>query len=113
MKSKQLCLYLVDQFKNISTGSITLSALTYVICLHGFSYNDGNDEISLAPIGLGGWLPSLKKRDGSESAWTTYIATSFYGVARNTCRVYACIVVDGARVVSIQSRRKRLFTKEY
>lgn len=76
---------LVVTFKNLGSSSVVLSALTYVICLHGFSYNDGNDEISLAPIGLGGWLPSLKKRDGTESAWTTYIATSFYGVARNTC----------------------------
>lgn len=74
-------------FANVSTTTaITLSALTYVICLHGFSYNDASaGETSLAPIGLGGWLPSIKKRASSESAWTTYIATSFFGVARNAC----------------------------
>lgn len=74
-------------FTNISaTTAITLSALKYIICLHGFSYNDATaGEVSLAPIGLGGWLPSIKKRDASESAWTTYIATSFFGVARNSC----------------------------
>lgn len=71
---------------NSATTGITLSALTYVICLHGFSYNDATaGEVSLAPIGLGGWLPSIGLRSSSSSAWTTYIATTFFGVARNAC----------------------------
>lgn len=75
-------------FANVSTTTaITLSALTYVFCLHGFSYTDSSSstEVSLAPIGLGGWLPSIKNRDSSETGWTSYIATSFFGVTRNTC----------------------------
>ena len=38
---------------------------------------------ALLPVGLDGWLPVLKKRSSSASAWTTYIATSFFGVDRS------------------------------
>lgn len=74
-------------FTNLSTTTaIILSSQAYVICLHGFSYNDSvAGEVSLAPIGLGGWLPSIAKRSGSSADWTSYIATSFFGVARNSC----------------------------
>ena len=37
----------------------------------------------LLPVGLGAWLPVNKKRNNSESGWTTYIATSFFGVDRS------------------------------
>lgn len=70
-------------FVNVSgTTAITLSALTYVICLNGFSITDVSGEVPLAPIGLSGWLPSLGKRSGAD--WASYIATSFFGVARNS-----------------------------
>lgn len=35
-----------------------------------------------APIGLGQWLPTVGNRTGT--AWTSYIATSFFGVVRST-----------------------------
>ena len=35
----------------------------------------------LLPVGLGGWLPVVKKRTGAD--WGTYIATSFFGVDRS------------------------------
>ena len=35
----------------------------------------------LLPVGLGAWLPVVKKRTGAD--WTTYIATSFFGVDRS------------------------------
>jgi len=35
----------------------------------------------LLPVGLGGWLPVVKKRTGAD--WATYIATSFFGVDRS------------------------------
>ena len=34
-----------------------------------------------APVGLAGWLPSTASRTGA--AWTTYIATAFFGVVRS------------------------------
>ena len=35
----------------------------------------------LLPVGLGAWLPVVKKRTGAD--WATYIATSFFGVDRS------------------------------
>lgn len=34
------------------------------------------------PMGLDGWLPVIKGRDASDSDWTNYIKTTFYGVNR-------------------------------
>lgn len=74
-------------FVNIGSDSVTFSAQKYVVCLHGFSYYDATAaaSVSLAPMGLGGWLPSIKKRAGTESAWTSYISKTFFGVPRNAC----------------------------
>ena len=59
--------------------SVATPLVTDIICLDGSM--EGNDPI--LPMGLDGWLPVIKKRDNSESAWTTYIGTRFFGVDRS------------------------------
>lgn len=59
--------------------SVGSPAATDIICLDGSM--EGSSPI--LPMGLDGWLPVIKKRDSSESAWTTYIGTSFFGVDRS------------------------------
>lgn len=50
-----------------------------IVCLAGSM----SSTTPLLPVGLGAWLPVNKKRASSESGWTTYIATSFFGVDRS------------------------------
>lgn len=60
------------------TPSATYSGLQNdALCLDG-SINGANP---LLPVGLGGWLPTIGARTGT--AWTNYIATTFFGVNRS------------------------------
>lgn len=61
-----------------SDTAIGTPAATDWICLDGCR-TAGN--AALLPIGIGGWLPTLDNRTGSN--WTTYIGTAFFGVTRS------------------------------
>ena len=66
-------------FKNTTAASISLSAATtYYICYEGST--DASDN-PLLPVGLAGWLPYVNSR--TDTAWTNYINTSFFGVNRS------------------------------
>lgn len=60
-------------------ASVASPLATDILCLDGSM--EGTKPI--LPMGLDGWLPVIKKRDNSESAWTTYIGTDFFGVDRS------------------------------
>jgi hypothetical protein len=68
-----------------SGGYITLTAGISAACsagtwvgLEGSVTTSGS---SLVPTGLGGWVPSVGNRTGTD--WNTYIGTSFYGIDRS------------------------------
>ena len=66
-------------FLNNSGSTISLAAnTTYYLCYEGSTDASNNP---LLPMGLAGWLPYVNKR--TSSAWSTYIATNFYGVNRS------------------------------
>lgn len=54
------------------------SNATDILCLAGSIDSSGQP---LLPVGLGGWLPSVAGRSGSD--WDAYISENFYGVARS------------------------------
>ena len=58
------------------SGSATPSA-GYIVCLAGSM----NASSPLLPVGLGGWLPVVKKRSGE--TWAGYIDDLFFGVDRS------------------------------
>jgi hypothetical protein len=58
------------------SGSATPSA-GYIVCLAGSM----NSSSPLLPVGLGGWLPVVKKRSGE--TWNGYIDDLFFGVDRS------------------------------
>lgn len=61
-------------------NNIAFGDATYVISLHGFGLTTANGYESIAPVGLGGWLPTVAERTGVN--WTNYINKSFFNVAR-------------------------------
>lgn len=63
----------------VTPGSTANASAGDIVCIAGSM----SGSAALLPVGLDGWLPVLKKRSSSASAWTTYIATSFFGVDRS------------------------------
>jgi len=61
-----------------SDTAVASPAATDILCLSGSMDSSGNP---ILPVGLGGWLPTVGARTGSD--WTTYIGTSFFGVNRS------------------------------
>ena len=64
---------------NVTPDASGSASAGYIVCIAGSM----NGSAPLLPVGLGGWLPVIKKRAASESGWTTYIATNFFGVNRS------------------------------
>ena len=62
---------------NVTPSATYETAPTDVICLAGSMDASG---APLLPVGLGGWLPAVAKRDGA--SWNTYIGTKFFNVER-------------------------------
>lgn len=56
------------------------ASATDVITIAGSIDGAGNP---LMPVGLGGWLPIVEKRNAAGSYWPTYIAAKFFNVQRN------------------------------
>lgn len=63
---------------NVTPTTTVTPLQTDVICLANSMDASGN---ALLPTGLAGWIPTVASRDGSD--WTSYIATSFFGVNRS------------------------------
>ena len=63
----------------VTPASTANAAAGDIVCLAGSM----SGSSPLLPVGLGAWLPVIKKRKSSESGWTDYIATSFFGVDRS------------------------------
>ena len=56
------------------------ASATDVLTIAGSIDASGNP---LMPMGLGGWLPVVGKRNVNDSNWTTYIGTKFFNVTRS------------------------------
>lgn len=63
----------------VTPASTANAAAGDIVCLAGSM----SGSSPLLPVGLGAWLPVIKKRKSTESGWTNYIATSFFGVDRS------------------------------
>lgn len=68
---------------NVTPASTANAAAGDIVCLKGSMVSTS----PALPVGLDGWLPVLQKRkDGvSDTNWTTYIGTNFFGVNRSVC----------------------------
>lgn len=62
---------------SVKSSATYTPAETDVICLAGSIDSAGTP---LLPVGLGGWLPVVAKREGA--SWNSYISTQFFGVNR-------------------------------
>lgn len=78
---------IISTIASLPTGNVRVtfsSAYVASVAVGDLLFIKGGRDANLAPnapIGLGAWLPTLGDRNNA--AWTTYIATNFFGVNRS------------------------------